>query len=377
MKKYLSLILLFALSGRAELRSQDKVMAVLAVENPVAFDRNELVEVQWSALIKRNPSIDPSNFKVVDDKGTEVPWQLENGNTDDKRRLLLQLKLSPHAKRKLNILAGKAMSFDRKVYGRYVPERFDDFAWENDRVAHRMYGKALENRKDNAFGTDVWVKRTERLVIDDWYKGGDYHTDHGEGMDYYSVGFTLGAGDIAPFIKDSIYYSGNYRSWKILEDGPLRFTFQLGYEDWDVAGKPVSVTKTISLDAGSHMNRVAVAYKFSGKELPAVIGIVKRQGAGKVLMQEKSGILGYWEPEHGQDGHTGIGVISPESPVRINDNKMHFLMHVDVKPGRPLVYYHGSAWNKAGHITDHTLWFAYLERFSEGLRKPVIVRVLK
>jgi hypothetical protein len=33
---------------------------------------------------------------------------------------------------------------DFKAYGRFVRERRDDFAWENDRVAHRMYGAALE-----------------------------------------------------------------------------------------------------------------------------------------------------------------------------------------------------------------------------------------
>ncbi len=26
---------------------------------------------------------------------------------------------------------------------RYVPERLDDFAWENDKIAHRTYGPAL------------------------------------------------------------------------------------------------------------------------------------------------------------------------------------------------------------------------------------------
>ena len=31
-----------------------------------------------------------------------------------------------------------------RAYGRFVRERFDDFAWENDRIAHRMSGKALE-----------------------------------------------------------------------------------------------------------------------------------------------------------------------------------------------------------------------------------------
>jgi hypothetical protein len=33
---------------------------------------------------------------------------------------------------------------DFRVYGRFNRERFDDFAWENDKVAFRMYGEALE-----------------------------------------------------------------------------------------------------------------------------------------------------------------------------------------------------------------------------------------
>ena len=32
-----------------------------------------------------------------------------------------------------------------KVYGRYVPERKDDFAWENEYAAFRMYGPALKS----------------------------------------------------------------------------------------------------------------------------------------------------------------------------------------------------------------------------------------
>ena len=34
-----------------------------------------------------------------------------------------------------------------KAFGRFVRERFDDFTWENDKVAHRTYGKALETWK--------------------------------------------------------------------------------------------------------------------------------------------------------------------------------------------------------------------------------------
>ena len=76
-------------------------------------------------------------------------------------------------------------------------ERRDDFAWENDLVAHRMYGAALETWAQEPLtssGLDVWVKRTPRLVINDWYMVDDYHRDTGEGADLYSAGRTRGCG---------------------------------------------------------------------------------------------------------------------------------------------------------------------------------------
>ena len=76
-------------------------------------------------------------------------------------------------------------------------ERRDDFAWENDRTAHRMYGKALETWAQEPLtssSVDVWFKRTRRLVINDWYMVDDYHRDNGEGADMYSAGKSRGCG---------------------------------------------------------------------------------------------------------------------------------------------------------------------------------------
>src|SRR5699024_9190524 len=128
-----------------------------------------------------------------------------------------------------------------KTYCRYVPERKDDFAWENDRIAFRAYGKALEGTNEDAHGFDVWVKRTDQPVLNRRYKGNDYHNDHGDGLDYYHVGLTLGAGNIAPYTNDSIRYPGNYRKWKVLDNGPIRSTFQLFYDSWKVEGKDVGL----------------------------------------------------------------------------------------------------------------------------------------
>src|SRR6476660_2546767 len=130
-------------------------------------------------------------------------------------------------------------------------------------------------------------------------------------MDYYQVGITLGAGDIAPYYKDSIILSKNYHHFKVLDNGPLRSTFQLGYDPWKVGDMDISATKTISLDAGSQLNRIEVKYKIVGAgEGDVVAGIVKRPQESPVLLDQQNGIIGYWEPEVKDKGIMGIGLLT-------------------------------------------------------------------
>jgi hypothetical protein len=372
MKKMIGVLLLLT-GSYAQLTAQQNAKARVSLYNSLNRSRTEVIAIDWKSVLARYQAIDTANFKVIrsSDK-KELPVQLEFSSDGSIKNLLVQLTIKAMERLELEILAGKPVKPERKVYARFVPERYDDFAWENDKVAHRMYGKALESRKDNAYGTDVWVKRTNKLIIDDWYKSGDYHTDHGDGMDYYSVGFTLGAGDIAPFVKDSIFFSKNYHHWKVLNNGPLRTTFELGYDEWDVAGRPVTVVKTISLDAGSRMNRISVQYNYTGGEpLPAVIGIVKRKEEGRVLLDRKRNLMGYWEPEHGADGTTGVGVIVAGKVVELNEAKGHYLAHVMASNSAPVVYYSGSVWSKSNELTSAEAWFTYLKDYEAGLKNPI------
>ncbi|MDR6785138.1 hypothetical protein ABIE26_003836 [Pedobacter africanus] len=377
MKRILGVLLLLPVLSVPVMAQSGAAKATITVSNPLNADRNNaVVAVSWTAVTAKYPGIDTANFKVIHAvTKKELPFQLEHHGEKAIQNLLVQLSLKANASNKLLIVAGKPAAVAKKTYGRYVPERYDDFAWENDKVAFRMYGKALETRKDNAFGTDIWVKRTNKLVINDWYKTGDYHTDHGDGMDYYSVGLTLGAGDIAPVWKDSVYFPLNYHHWKVLDNGPLRTTFQLGYDAWDVAGKSVKVTKTISLDAGSHMNRVEAVYTYTGEALPVAVGIVKRKEAGTILMDEQKGILGYWEPQHGPDGITGVGTIVTGAPVLMGADKKHLLTYTSAKNNQAVVYYNGSAWSKANEITSAAAWFKHLETFKKQLEQPLKVSV--
>ena len=69
-------------------------------------------------------------------------------------------------------------------------------------MTHSVYGPALKATGEISNGMDFWAKRIEGL-IDKWYENdlsgvASYHTDHGEGLDYYKVGRTLGLGMTAP-----------------------------------------------------------------------------------------------------------------------------------------------------------------------------------
>ncbi|WP_316633087.1 DUF4861 family protein [uncultured Flavobacterium sp.] len=356
--------------------AQTKVTVL--IQNNSALERKAtVVSIPWKTVLSNYPQIDTVNFVVLNaTTKKQIPFQLEHRGLASIQNLLVQVDVKAQSSFNLLIQKGKPETFVAKTYCRYVPERKDDFAWENDKIAFRTYGKAIEKSKEDAYGLDVWVKRTDKLVINERYKRNEYHIDHGDGMDYYHVGFSLGAGNMAPYVNDSIYYSANYREWKVLDNGPLRSTFQLTYVAWKAGEINVKATKTISLDAGSQLNRIENIYSFdSEKPLPVVVGIIKRPETGTIALNEQQAIMSYWEPTHAQDGTTGVGTILTTAVSNMMVNKKQILAKTEVKNNVPIIYYAGAAWDKAGKITDAKQWQDYLNNFSQQIKEPLVVTV--
>lgn len=348
----------------------------VTVTNPgLSVLTDAVVEIPWVIIRKAYPQVDTAQL-VLTANGREVPYQFETKGEKTIQNLLVQVSLEPKQSRQLALRRGKPTPVVAKTYCRYVPERYDDFAWENDRVAFRIYGHALKGRPDNAYGTDIWAKRTDGLILNKWYKQNDYHKDHGEGLDYYQVGLTLGAGDIGVWLKDSIRYIHNYKTWAILDNGPLRSTFRVTYDPYTFDGIKVHLKKTISLDAGSQLSRVAVAVTHTAKaDLSMVAGITLRPSTSPLLIDEKKGVLGYWEPAHREDGILGVGCVFITVPVPMLRQYEHGLAKLRVKSGGTLVYYTGGAWNKAGRISTSDAWFAYLHQYAIQQKQLPVVSV--
>ena len=140
------------------------------------------------------------------------------------------------------------------TFARFVPERADDFAWENDLIAFRTYGPALRAGAEDS-GMDCWLKRVSYPILDRWYagerKGFSYHKDHGEGYDPYHVGASRGCGGLALWKDGRMVTSDTFIAWRILEQTRERTVFELDYVyPADGAAVPISETKRITIRLG-------------------------------------------------------------------------------------------------------------------------------
>jgi hypothetical protein len=389
--QYLSilLILVFVTSASAQ---QLKIRA----ENNLAISRlSQTIEISAKDLSTFSEK-DLTKLHLFDATGRELLSQAVDTDYDELHKpdiLIFQTDFAPKEVKTFTITAGKKREYklaDFKAYGRFVRERFDDFAWENDRIAHRTYGKALITWKGEPLTSssiDIWSKRTSKMVLNEWYMVDNYHTDAGEGADYYSAGPTRGCGGSGIWTDNQLFVPTNFIESRVLSNGPIRVMFELVYEPFDVKGVKVSQVLRISLDAGSQLDHFETSYRVEGgnplpiangsSPLQIAIGLKKVKDAQKNFATA-SGLLTIWEPVEKNAGRQGLAVIV--NPTDIDkegeDTRNNLVILKPTSNGRAS-YWAGFAWDKAGLITTSTAWTRYIEEFTQSVASPINVTIVK
>ena len=252
-----------------------------------------------------------------------------------------------------------------KVLGRFVPERKDDFAWENEYAAFRMYGPAL--RPENpSNGVDLWLKKSPELVVDSFYYrehvlGLPYHINYGKGLDCYKVGHTAGCGGLVVMAEDKLYVGGAYDRWEILEQTPDKFVFRLEYDSFEVAGHVLKESITITAEAGQMLNKAEVVLSgdYPG-ELWAGGGIYLHDTIDNVYTCEHCGVVAYAEDALSDktaaqmnfeyngstsQGRSYIAVVTPNGGWQDIMDGTLFSVH-PYELGDTLTYYFGACWSE-------------------------------
>lgn len=396
--RFAALVALAAVGLQAAEKLTVTVTHDLSIARPA-----ETITVPWSEVVQHLPGALLQKIAVKDASGRVLPYQVTNIAPQAKDPegkglaygdLIFQHDFAAGEKSAtftVERIEGVAPVFPTKAFARHVPERLDDFAWENDRIGHRTYGPALAAPAPAGVvkevlvtsGLDIWAKRVDYPIIDRWYnKGHDhYHTDQGEGMDLYQVGPSRGCGGTGIWDGQRLHVSGNYHSWRILANGPVRAIFELTYNTWAADGMYVSEVKRFTVDAGHNLDRIESTFHVAGnvKELTVAVGLHKnpadRGQDAQVALNPRpaDGSLTQWvrQKSNGQLG-TAVIVPGPEFTGLAEDARNHLVL-ARVVPGRPLVYFAGAGWDRSGHFKDQAAWEAYVAAAAARARAPVRV----
>lgn len=365
--------------------SKDKV--TLNISNPGATDReNEMVEVAWQDLQQHLSLTGNQTIVVTDSSGAQIPYQLVHNGSDSVETLIFPVTLPAGASGTYRIAAGEPGTFQPLVYGRLVPERKDDFTWENNRTAFRVYGPALKATGEISNGMDFWAKRTDSLIIDKWYENdlsgiASYHVDHGEGVDFYKVGRTLGLGMTAPVDHDTLCLGHNFVTAEILDNGPLRITFKLTYKPYMAGLHQITEIRIISLDAYSLFNKVTNIFEADTTLLTVATGIVMPEenpeaNAASTTFGDNTGIIAYETPANEVNGTIYTAAIHPEGFGIIKVSNGHYLGLNSYLPGNKYSYYAGGGWSKAG-FDSFDEWKSFVKEAKANIDLPLIVEIHK
>ncbi len=378
------------------------------VSNDEPIQRQELAEVNVDDVYSRMGVQKGASLVVKNALGQEVAYQITYDG-----KLLIDAAVRPCGQATYTISAGKPQQMKTFVTGKMYPERVDDIAWENDRTAYRLYGPALQRSGEKAYGIDVWVKNTPDLEVDKRYKvelgnhakiqqlikegksdeakqmeiATTYHFDHGYGLDCYKVGPTLGCGTPALMENGLLVMPYSYRTYKILDNGPLRFTVELEYNPTTANGnKNVVEHRIISLDKGSNFNKMTVWYEGITRSTDIAAGVVVHE---EDMQSFKCGrdFVAYADPTDNpaaQNFQIYVAALFPNGisetrPLLYDAPRNGAAGHVvgilrDYKNAERYTYYFGSAWSK-NDVRTFDEWILRINGFLDALHSPLTTAI--
>lgn len=250
----------------------------------------------------------------------------------------------------LPVALGSANDVDRPAtYVRFIEERKEDFAWENDLAAFRIYSRFAGD--GTASGVDFWAKSVDYPIVDQWYannaNGLSYHKDHGQGADFYNVGKGRGTGGTGVWVDGKLYCSKNYASYKIVRNDRDKIEFILYYQPFKAGNRIIQETKRIEMVLGTNFYKISATFEAQdGKEVVAVVGLTTF-GAPAVVEDPSRGLL--WVDEKLSNDPRNSSMFSavavdPDRLVKMIEYENDRLALFRAGSGEEVEFFAGAGW---------------------------------
>ena len=265
-----------------------------------------------------------------------------------------------------------------------APERANDFFWENDRVGFRAYGPGDVHKWS---GIDVFNKSVSTNIVVHWLREpgrhGNWHLNHGQGMDDYAVGPGRGVGGVA-LRKDGKWLPdyGNWVAYRVKTNSDEKCEFELDYK-LPIGGK---MTLGIVLKRGSSLfaETVSLSKDVPTEGLEVGVGLdlsAVRLHVGDFVVDEKRRLVSLFEKPHldkdgkpikGEEGSmmSALYELMPLERARLVDGpeSSKMILTYPLKAwghGTVLCVAAGSDWTEAGRFRTAKAWHRYVREDQE------------
>ena len=214
-----------------------------------------------------------------------------------------------------------------------------------------------------------------------------FHLDHGNGLDPYRVGATLGLGAPSLMVGKNQVLPYCYKDYRILDNGPLRFTVELTYNPSTVGNmKNVVEHRIISLDKGSNFNKMTVWYDGLTTPTDFATGfpIHEEDTESKTFAKD---YVSYADPTDNAEVNNSqvyVGVLFPEgidnTYYQLFEEKHdgatgHALgLKCGLKNQEKYSYYFGAAWSKYD-VRSYAEWQIRIKDYLDALKNPLLIEV--
>jgi len=253
---------------------------------------------------------------------------------------------------------------------RHVPERMDDFVWENEFFGARAYGPKLSEPAPAgeglvSSGFDVFNKAVPETIMAETLIRGvrekiSYHKFDGRGFDNYKVSTGRGCGGIGMLGKDGWRHEGNWKAQRVVEKTADRAVFELDYGAYTLRGTIASGEPFCRFDVIPKKDAVKGLLLGPGIDVSAA-----RNHDGTLRLSLEKGYIANFEPE--TEGHVMTAIVVPHSAFLASDEMGCIYLLASADGG--LTYYAGAAWSGAGKFKTAEEWYARVAEFAAKIRK--------
>lgn len=253
-----------------------------------------------------------------------------------------------------------------RLWARYYPTGGQNVAWENERIAYRVYGPSARARVGS--GIDIWAKSVPYPILEKWYRlnaaGLDYHVDRGEGADFYPTVRQRGCGGTAVWWEGKPYPASTYANQRIVRNEPSAIEIELGYEPWTVGGREIRESKRIRFIPNTQFFEVTCTFESSTGFEGLHVGVgLTTFGGPQVETDEKAGRLSVWEAMKATP--SGLGTCVVVDPAlwaeRVTAGGDEYVL-IRPTPGNQFsfTYYAGAGWEGSWWFREPSSWTDYL-----------------